>query len=215
MTESCCVLLAAGGHGRVALNLLLDLGIQVEGIVDPGKVIGSAIFGVPILGGDEWLENMPPSDFILVNGVGVAPGNYLRKCIYTYWKQRGFEFLSLVHPFSVISRETVISEGVQIMAGSVLQCGVSVGENVVINTRASVDHDTNIGVNAFIGPGATLCGEVCIGEDVFVGAGSVIMPGVSVGDKAVIGAGAVVTRNVPEGFIMVGNPAVSSKNNIK
>lgn len=40
-----------------------------------------------------------------------------------------------------------------------------------------------------------------------VGSGAVILPGVTVGTGAVVGAGAVVTKNVPDGAIVVGNPA--------
>jgi len=48
---------------------------------------------------------------------------------------------------------------------------------------------------------------VRIGKDVWIGTGAIILPGVIVGDYSVVGAGAVVTANVPEGAIVVGNPA--------
>jgi acetyltransferase-like isoleucine patch superfamily enzyme len=35
----------------------------------------------------------------------------------------------------------------------------------------------------------------------------VILPGLTIGAKAMVGAGAVVIRSVPEGAIVVGNPA--------
>jgi UDP-2-acetamido-3-amino-2,3-dideoxy-glucuronate N-acetyltransferase len=35
----------------------------------------------------------------------------------------------------------------------------------------------------------------------------VILPGIRIGRNAMVGAGAVVTRDVPDGKLVVGNPA--------
>ena len=40
-----------------------------------------------------------------------------------------------------------------------------------------------------------------------IGSGCVILCGVEIGARAMVGAGAVVTRDVPEGAVVVGNPA--------
>jgi len=49
--------------------------------------------------------------------------------------------------------------------------------------------------------------KTIIGNRVFLGANAIVMPGVTVGDDVIIGAGAIVTKNVPNGVIVVGNPA--------
>lgn len=211
MHKTRVLLLAAGGHASVVLDALLASGIRVTGIIDPEKALGSAIFGVPAIGGDEWLDQANPDEILLANGVGATPGNSLRSRLFNTWKQRGFNFISIQHSSAVVGREVILSEGSQIMAGSILQCRVSIGVNVVINTRASVDHDCKIGVHAFIGPGVTLCGGVCIGDNAFLGAGAVILPGITVGGNAIVSAGAVVTRDVPYGELVAGNPATTKK----
>lgn len=211
MNKRRVLLLAAGGHGSVVLDALLASGTRVAGIIDPGRPIGSALFDVPVLGGDEWLDQVKPDDILLVNGIGATPFNNLRSQFFNTWKQRDFNFLSVKHPSAVVGRETALSEGSQIMAGSIVQCRVSIAGNAVINTRASVDHDCKIGVHAFIGPGVTLCGDVCIGDNAFLGAGAIVLPGITVGDNAIIGAGAVVTRDVPCGELIAGNPATQKK----
>ena len=48
-----------------------------------------------------------------------------------------------------------------------------------------------------------------IGRGVFIGARAIILKGVTVGDRAIIGAGAVVTKDIHEGQIACGNPAVN------
>ena len=48
--------------------------------------------------------------------------------------------------------------------------------------------------------------NVYIGENTWIGAGAVIVPGVHIGKNSVIGAGSVVTKDIPDGFVAVGNP---------
>ena len=44
-------------------------------------------------------------------------------------------------------------------------------------------------------------------EGAIVGANATLLPGVVIGKRALVGAGAVVTVNVPDGAVVVGNPA--------
>lgn len=52
-----------------------------------------------------------------------------------------------------------------------------------------------------------LCKPVLICEGAWIGAHAIILPGVRVGAHAVVGAGAVVTKDVPDYWVAVGNPA--------
>lgn len=51
-------------------------------------------------------------------------------------------------------------------------------------------------------------GEVKIGDYVFIGPRVIILPGVTIEDGAVLAAGAVVTKDVPEGTVAGGVPAI-------
>ncbi|MEG2248179.1 MAG: DapH/DapD/GlmU-related protein, partial [Akkermansia sp.] len=50
---------------------------------------------------------------------------------------------------------------------------------------------------------------ITIGKGCFVGARAIILKGVTLGDGVIVAAGSVVTRDVPEGFMAIGNPAVN------
>lgn len=207
LTEKYLVLLGVGGHGSVVLDALMRAGKRVAGITDPGKQPRQTVFGVPVLGGDDWLDDKDPESLILANGIGAQPRSGVRRRLFEQFRSKGFRFLEIVHPNAVVGGDVTLEEGAQVMAGAVIQCRARVGANAVVNTRASIDHDCVIGPNAFVGPGTTLCGEVVLGEDVFIGAGAVILPRVSVARGATVGAGAVVTRNIAAGMCVVGNPA--------
>ncbi len=200
-------LLGAGGHGRVVLDALRGNGVNVTGILDPFLKPGDIIFGVPVLGDDKYLDAVDPSEVILVNGLGANPRTQSRRKLFETMKGDGFVFNAVQHLSALVGRECRFGEGMQIMAGAVLQNRVQIGENAVINTGASIDHDSVIGAHAFVAPGTVLCGAVTVAESAFVGAGAVLLPGVQIGASAVIGAGAVVTKNVPAGWMVAGNPA--------
>jgi acetyltransferase-like isoleucine patch superfamily enzyme len=52
-----------------------------------------------------------------------------------------------------------------------------------------------------------LLSPIVVGDNVGIGISAVIMPGVTIGRGSIVGAGAVVTKDVPEGVVVVGNPA--------
>ena len=202
------LVLGAGGHGKVVAATLLASGHRIRGFLDPRHHALSAPLGIPLLGDEAVLEGLDPADVLLANGVGCNRDTMPRKRLHEKWRRRGFAFVAGCHPDSILSIHSLTSpDGSQVMAGVVVQPGVSIGANSVINTRASIDHDCEIASHAFIAPGAVLCGGVIIGEGAFIGAGAVLLPGVEVGASAIIAAGAIVTRDVAAGAMVVGNPA--------
>ena len=200
-------LLGGGGHGRVVLNALLSSGVNVAGILDPDLKIGDQVFGIPMMGGDEFLDRADPTDVLLVNGLGANPYVSNRKRLFEEMRARGFSFDAARHPSVIIGMECNLGASSQIMAGAVLQNRVRIGDNAVINTCASIDHDCVIGTHTFVSPGVVLSGEVLVGESVFIGAGAVVLPGIEIGVNVVIGAGAIVIKSIPDGWIVAGNPA--------
>lgn len=202
-------LLGGGGHGRVVVDALGSSGVQLAGILQPDSDVGTCVLGVPILGDDEVLDGKSAADVLLVNGLGANPNTGPRRRLFEAMKDRGFAFAQVQHNSVIVGLECTLGEGSHFMAGVVVQNSVRVGQNAVINTRASIDHECVIGDHAFVSPGAILCGNVVVGESAFVGAGAIAVSGVKIGSEAIVGAGAVVTRDVAPGSIVVGNPATT------
>ncbi|KLU62646.1 putative acetyltransferase EpsM [Peptococcaceae bacterium CEB3] len=210
MDKKALIIIGAGGHAKVLLDILLAQKADILGLTDadtasPG--VGRHVLGVPVLGGDSQVPEHSPEDIRLVNALGSVGRIGKRREIFQHFKALGYSFASVFHPAAIISRLTELGEGVQLMAGVVVQAGVVLGDNVLVNTRASVDHDCRIGAHAHLAPGAILSGGVTLGEGVHVGTGAVIIQGITVGEGSVIGAGAVVIRDVPSGVTVAGNPA--------
>ncbi len=200
-------LIACGGHGRVVLDALLTSGKKVDGIIDAQLELGGLIFGVPVVGTDDFIKTLDPKKTDLVNGLGSTKNTQARQEIFNRLTKVGFNFVGVQHSSVTIGAECDIAVSTQIMAGAVLQNRVRTGKNCVINTRASVDHDVAIADHVVISPGAIISGGVKIGYGSLIGAGAVIIQGLEIGDNCVIGAGAVVRHNVNDSTTVVGNPA--------
>lgn len=195
------IVLGYGGHAAVIIDALQGLGRSILGAVGPAPADGarpSTLLGVPVLGDDSALEQFPAGTVALVLGVGGGNHPARRRELFDRWRARGYPFASVIHPAAVVSSHATVGEGAQIMAGAVVQARATLGTNVLVNTRASVDHDCVVGNHTHIAPGVTLCGHVAVGEGVLVGAGSVVSPACRIADNVRLRAGTLVTRDWPE-----------------
>lgn len=203
------VMLGAGGHAKVLLSLAKAAGWTVLGVCDPELSRDNVTHwrGIPVLGDDDVLDSFDPASAGLINGVGQLVGSVARRKIFDRFRARGFRFPALVHPTAWVDASAELGEGVQVMAGAVIQADVFAGCNSIINTSAGVDHDCHIGTHVHIAPGATLCGGVTVGDRAFIASGATVIQGLTVGEDAVIGAGAVLVRDLPACFTLIGTDA--------
>ena len=110
-----------------------------------------------------------------------------------------------------------IQKGVKIGARCKIQSHTFICEGVTIEDEVFVGHNVNFLNDRF--PAATNADgsrkteadwtvePTLVKRRAAVGTGAVILPGVTIGAGATVGAGAVVTKDVPDGAIVVGNPA--------
>ncbi|ONH56703.1 sugar O-acyltransferase, sialic acid O-acetyltransferase NeuD family [Pseudomonas cedrina] len=205
-SSSLLVMLGAGGHAKVLLSLANASDVPVMGVCDPElHRLGILEWrGLTVLGGDEVLDQLDHTRVGLINGIGQVVGSNLRQHVYESAVGKGFQFPPLVHPAAFVDESVVLSQGVQIMAGAVIQPDVTLGCNTIINTGASVDHDCNVAAHVHIAPGATLCGNVRIGSGAFVGAGSTVIQGLMLGEYSIVGAGTVMVRDLAANSILLG-----------
>jgi UDP-perosamine 4-acetyltransferase len=201
------LILGAGGHAKVLLDILFLRGLKVYGWITPDYEPGKMVAGLPVLGNDEVVYGFSPDETELVNGLGSTGALGRRKNIFEKFKGDGYSFLSLIHPAAIIAKDIEICEGAQIMAGTVLQPGTRIGRNTIVNTKASVDHDCVIGDHVHIAPGVTISGGVQIADCVHVGTGASIIQGILVGSNSIVGAGSLVIRNIKDQQMVLGVPA--------
>jgi sugar O-acyltransferase (sialic acid O-acetyltransferase NeuD family) len=206
--DTAIIILGAGGHAKVLIDTLLAVSAIIAGIVDPDPALaGIKILGVPLLGGDDVVNEYSPSEIQLVNGLGSVGLPVNRQQLFQRFKEMGYNFATVVHPSAIVASDVVLCEGAQVMAGVVIQPGSQIGINSIINTRASVDHDCIIGAHVHIAPGVTLSGGVTVGACSHIGTGATVIQGISIGAESTIGAGSLVLKDVAPRITVVGVPA--------
>lgn len=200
----------AGGHAKVVLDILATRdGYDVVGLLDADPAnVGTSMYGVPVLGGDDLLEREYHGGvshaFI---GLGGAADTGPRRRLYDHVRSVGFDVVSAVHPSAIVSPSALVGRGATIAAGAVVGPDAALGENVIVNSAAIVDHDCRVGDHVHVAIGARLASGVVLEDGVHVGAGATVLQGRRVGTCAIVGAGAVVTRDVDPGTVVVGVPA--------
>lgn len=191
------LVVGAGGHGRVTADALLAAGENVAGFLDNDSTLkGREVFGIPVVGGDEALDDPLFQDCLLANGIGgVGQPASTRRRVQERLERAGRVFVGVRHPTAIVSAFAVIDASAQLFASSVIQAGARIGKGSIINTAAVVEHDCDVGPFTHCAPGSLLCGGVVIDEDSHVGAGAVVRQGIHLAGGVLVGAGAVVTRD--------------------
>ena len=186
------VLYGASGHGKVIKDIADSQGRKVEGFIDDNTEIDT-LSGLPVK------HSVTAGDEVVIS-IGL---NKVRKMVSEKIPCSIAD--ALVHASAVVSPSAVIGEGTVVMSGALINADVRIGRHCIVNTGASIDHDCKIDDFVHISPHATLCGNVSVGEGTWIGAGTVVIQGVKIGRWAMVGAGSVVTKDIPDGWLAVGN----------
>jgi UDP-perosamine 4-acetyltransferase len=203
------IILGGGGHCSVLIDILNMLSVDIIGVIDPDpSTRGGVIDGVKVIGShDEEVLSYSTDSVLLVNGLGSVARPHRRAILYKSMKSLGYSFMTIRHPSSIVSGSAKLGEGVQVMAGGIIQVGAVVGSNVIINTNASIDHHCSIGESVHIAPGVVISGNVVIKEGCHIGVGATIIQGIIVGPNSTVAAGAVVIDHVLAETLVGGVPA--------
>jgi len=203
-----CVIVGAGGHGRVVLDILLNAAVhEVVGFIDSNpELAGRRIDGCQVLGDLSRLPELREEHGI--EGAVVAIGdNGVRRDFAERIARSRIELINAIHPSARLARNVTLGRNVVAAAGALVCAHCQIGDSVILNTGCIVDHESMIGTATHVCPGARLAGRVAVESGAFVGIGATIVQNVRIGYEAVVGAGAVVIRDVPPLTTVVGVPA--------
>jgi UDP-perosamine 4-acetyltransferase len=203
MINNGCILIGAGGHAKVVIEILHDQGVSIAYCI--GATDQTACLGIPVLAGDEHIAALYNQGY---RNIFIAIGdNVRREKLALAAQELGYELLNAISPKAIVSPSATLGKGIAIMAGAVINAESSIEDFCIINTGAVIDHDCQIGQSAHIAPQCALAGNVTVGAKTFLGVASSVIPGIKIGDSVLVGAGSLVIRDVPAGSRAYGSPA--------
>ena len=205
MSRKGVVLLGAGGHAKVIVDILRDSGLyDVIGCLAASST-GKEVAGVKVIGDDSDLPRLYAEG---LKDAFIAIGDNARRAeMMQFVTKMGFKLINAISPYSHISPSVHLGQGIAVMPGVVINVDTVIGDNAIINTGATIDHDCVIGAHCHIGPGTNIAGNVKIGSGSFLGIGCRVIPKINIGEWTVIGAGAVVVNDIPSSITAIGVPA--------
>ncbi|ALU43233.1 NeuD/PglB/VioB family sugar acetyltransferase [Pseudoalteromonas rubra] len=199
------VLIGGGGHAAGLAEILTQQNRQILAVVAPELSPSlRQLAEFTHHSNDEDVLNYDKHQVELVNGIGAMPYKSLRQKIYKRFKKDGYKFAQVIANSANISANVRLAEGVQIMQNAVVCIGSSVGENSIVNTSSTIDHDCSIGMHCHIAPGVTMSGQVRIEDGVHVATGASIINNITIGENAIVGVGASLTKSLAKNCIAYG-----------
>ena len=97
------ILLGAGGHAKVTIDVARRSGREVTGLLSKMEPAEHGPLGVPVLGGDERLEDLT---FLSAHDFFVAVGSrHVRRRLAKLLLERGAVLATLVHPDAVLEQK--------------------------------------------------------------------------------------------------------------
>lgn len=195
------LILGCGGHGKVVTEVAEALGYANISYLDRPGSSAREFMGRGILGAE-------PEDYDDYFFVALGD-NAKRERAYNAFCQKNPRAVavSLVHPSSVVSPRALIGPGSIVMPLCVVNSSTTLGKGVIINTKASVDHDNFLMDFSSCAPGVSLGGNVTVGLRSAISIGASVKHGISIGNDVVVGASSFVSCDVRDCVVAYGVPA--------
>lgn len=204
------IIIGARGWGREVLGMarafpqFRDGTYDIKGFLDDNADALNGLRGnfPPVLGAVE--TYMPQENDVFICALGDC--KYRRKYSEIILAKGG-EFISLIHPGSIVSPHAKIGFGVIVCNWCTISNNVEIGNFTMIHAFTALGHDVRIGAYNSIESYCFFGGYSQTGDNTTFHVRSSIIPHKKVGANCSVGFGSVVMRNFGDNLHLFGNPA--------
>lgn len=193
------LIIGCGGHSKVITDIAQLIGFRNIFYQD-SDILKKNFLGNKVL--HEEIKNYNDYFFVAIGD------NFIREKITNDFQQKNPNSTpaTLIHPSSIISETCLVGFGTVVMPLCVINSCSKIGEGVIINTRASIDHENYLMDYSSVAPGVITGGNVIIGNRSAISIGTVIKNQVTIGSDTIIGASSFINKNISNNTVVIGTP---------
>ena len=202
------IILGTGGHCRVVLSILLDVGRHhIRDIIELAELRhGEMILGIPVratVSNLDFFRGQSTVDVFLAIG-----NNVVRREWWYKVKELELQLPNLISPHAIVDRFAELGEGNVVCSKAFIGPECKISNNNLINTGATVEHEVQIGSHCHLSSSSTVAGRSRIHDDCFIGTGATVIDNLTIAPKTTLGAGAVLISSIEQSNgVYVGIPA--------
>ncbi len=210
------VIYGIGDFAKTVSYYLEDLYNISAYCVDSEYKISDSFLQKPIITYDDLLIDYSPDDYKIFVAIGYQNININREKIFLRLKNKGYKFISYVHPTAVYPKNFDLKNNIFIMENVVIQPYTEIGDNTIILSNTVVCHDSIVEDNCYISAGSCINGFAKIGKNVFIGSNATIRDKIKIGAYSLIGAGCTILDNTKDYSVYKSNLSsiINKKSNI-
>jgi sugar O-acyltransferase (sialic acid O-acetyltransferase NeuD family) len=203
------LLIGGGGHCKSIIDSLLSrrkIWKKIS-ILDNKIKVDTVINGFKVVGNDNDLKYFYDNGYThAFISFGDIQSQQNRLLLYLKLKKIGYILPNIIDNSSNLSEFVTLKEGIFVGKNTIINSNTTIGNCVILNSRATIEHDCEIGDFTNIATSVVINGNVKIGKKCFLGSGTVVRNGVSIGENSIIGMGSIVIKDMPSNIIAFGNP---------
>jgi len=167
--------------------------------------------GLPVVSFENIEETYPPSEFKFFIPLGYTKVNKLREKKFLAAKEKGYRFISYIHPNATIAKNVKIGDNCFIFEDNTLQPFVTIGDNCILWSGNHIGHHSTIKDNCFIASHVVISGGCKIEKNTFIGVNATLRDHITIGKSNIIGAGALILSDTENDSVYVEKMTEKSK----
>ena len=156
-------------------------------------------------------QKFPADKFKLFIPLSYAQVNKLREKKFIEARNKGYDFISYIHPKANISSNANIGKNCFIFEDNTIQPYVTIEDNCILWSGNHIGHHSTIRANCFITSHVVISGGCEIGENTFIGVNATLRNHIKIGKSNVIGASALILNNTDDNKVFMEKGTEASK----
>ena len=179
--------------------------------VEEEYITGTHFEGLPVIPFEKIQELYSPDDIEILIGIGYSKMNNVRKRIFEACKKKGYTIASYIHSSCILS-DVQMQEGNIILEDTLIEPFVQIGAGNIIWCKISIAHNCKIGNFNTIAGMASLCGFSEINNNCFLGNGCIIRDKIKIADYTLVGASAYAASDTEAYNVVAANKGIVLSN---